>query len=207
MKDRLQLRIMIGKVLSFGLMLLLMFASSVNAASVTGGEDVNPNETEVPFSIEERTTPSQDSENWALSVSLDEDAHENGTTLSITTQICLNNGVCDPPVNQEAVLSDDGRMYSASLTPPADHTYVNWRVQAAYSNDTTENFPQGDWYKTWSTCYYDDGAYGGIHADGDGCNVPKSSGTESEGFLPAAGLVFVVGTLGLAVASRRNGQF
>ena len=66
--------------------------------------------------------------------------------------------------------------------PPADHSYVNWRIKATYSDDSTENFPQGDWYKTWSTCYYDDGSYGGIHADGDGCDVP-AAGEESEGFL------------------------
>lgn len=197
---------MSAKTLSYGLVLLMMLVPVSNAASVTGGEDVNPDEGDVPFSIEERTTPSQDSEQWMLSVTLDDEAHDNGTTLSITTQICLNNGVCDPPVSQEVELSDDGRTYSTSLTPPSDHTYVNWRVEAAYSNDSTENFPQGDWYKTWSTCYYDDGAYGGVHAQEDGCNVPGSGTTESEGLLPAAGLVGAVGILGLAAASRRKHQ-
>lgn len=189
--------------LSLGVVLLLLLAPCVSAAGSTGGEDVNPDEREVPFSIVERTTPSQDSKQWSLVLNLDEDAHDNGTTLSVTTQICLNNGVCDPPVSQEVDLAEDGRTYSARLTPPTDHTYVNWRVEATYSNDTTENFPQGDWYKTWSTCYYDDGAYGGVHAESDGCNVPSGT-TESEGFLPGLGLVAAASIIGLAVATRRS---
>ena len=146
---------------------LLIMTTAAQAGAATGGEDVNP-DSDVPFSVEERTTPSQDNQPWALSVILDQEALDNGTTLAITTQICLNNGVCDPPTTQEVTVSDDGSTYSMELKPPADHSYVNWRIKATYSDDSTENFPQGDWYKTWSTCYYDDGSYGGIHADGDG---------------------------------------
>ena len=182
---------------------LLMMTTAAQAGTATGGEDVNP-DGEVPFSVEERTTPSQDNQPWALSVILDQEALDNGTTLAITTQICLNNGVCDPPTPQEVTVSDDGSTYSMELKPPADHSYVNWRIKATYSDDSTENFPQGDWYKTWSTCYYDDGSYGGIHADGDGCDVP-AAGEESEGFLPSAGMaVAVMALTGAAVMAARR---
>ena len=79
---------------------LLMMSTAAHAGSATGGEDINP-DGDVPFTVEERTTPSQDGQGWALSVVLDQDALDNGTTLAITTQICLNNGVCDPPVAQD----------------------------------------------------------------------------------------------------------
>jgi len=182
---------------------LLLMTTAAQAGTATGGEDVNP-DGEVPFSVEERTTPSQDNQPWALSVMLDQEALDNGTTLAITTQICLNNGVCDPPTTQEVTVSDDGSTYSMELKPPADHSYVNWRVKATYSDDSTENFPQGDWYKTWSTCYYDEGDYGGIHADGDGCSVP-AAGEESEGFLPSAGMaVAVMALTGAAVMVARR---
>lgn len=183
---------------------LLMMSTAALAGSATGGEDVNPN-SEVPFTVEERTTPSQDSQPWALSVMLDQEARDNGTTLAITTQICLNNGVCDPPTTQDVTVSDDGSTYSMELKPPADHSYVNWRVKATYSDDSSENFPQGDWYKTWSTCYFDDGSYGGIHADGDGCDVP-AAGEETEGFLPSAGVAVAVMALSGAamMAARRS---
>jgi hypothetical protein len=84
-----------------------------------------------------------------------------------------------------------------SLTPPEDHSYVNWRVKATYADDSTENFPDADWYKTWSTCYYDDGGYGGIHAEGDGCNVPAGEEPEAS-VLPAVSLGIAVVSIGFA---------
>ena len=181
------------------LCLMLSATTGVHAGEAVGGEDVNP-EDDVPFTVVERTTPSQDSTPWSLSVTLDQDAVDNGTSLEITTQICLNNGVCDPPVKQSVEVSDDGSTFSTELEPPTDHSYVNWRIKATYPDESTENFPNGDWYKTWSSCYYQDGNYGGVHADGNGCNVPGSG--ESEGFLPAAGLVTaLVAMSGAAVAA------
>ena len=143
MKRSLSLLVVIG---------LMLTSSAAQAGTATGGEDVNPSD-DVPFTVEERTTPSQDGQTWTLSVALEQEALDNGTTLAITTQICLNNGVCDPPTPQEATVSEDGRTYTMDLEPPTDHSYVNWRVKATYDDDSTENFPQGDWYKTWSSCY------------------------------------------------------
>ena len=120
MKRSLALLVVIG---------LMLTSSAAQAGTATGGEDVNPSD-DVPFTVEERTTPSQDGKTWTLSVALDQEALDNGTTLAITTQICLNNGVCDPPTPQEATVSEDGRTYTMDLEPPTDHSYVNWRVKA-----------------------------------------------------------------------------
>ena len=172
--------------------LTMISAFAAQAAGTTGGEDANPGD-DVPFTVEERTTPSQDGKTWTLSLVMDQDALDNGTTFAITSQICLNNGVCDPPVNQDVAVSDDGSTYTTDLTPPEDHSYVNWRVKATYSDDSTENFPQNDWYKTWSTCYYDDGSYGGVHAEEGSCNVPAAG--ESTGFLPSVGVMLTLTAL------------
>ena len=172
--------------------LTMISAFAAQAAGTTGGEDANPGD-DVPFTVEERTTPSQDGKTWTLSLVMDQDALDNGTTFAITSQICLNNGVCDPPVIQDVTLSDDGSTYTTDLTPPEDHSYVNWRVKATYSDDSTENFPQNDWYKTWSTCYYDDGSYGGVHAEDGSCNVPAAG--ENTGFLPSVGVMLTLTAL------------
>ncbi len=190
-----------GFALLLSAVLLTSMVSSAIAGSADAGEDINPDDS-VPFSVAERTTPSQDGATWALSVTLDDEAHGNGTILAITTQICLNSGVCDPPVTQDVTVSDDDRTYAMELTPPSDHSYVNWRVKATYADDSTETFPAGDWYKTWSSCYYNDGTYEGVHADGDGCDIPASG--ESEGLLPFLGIGVVAVTLGLAVVVRRR---
>ena len=176
------------------LLLLALVSGSTAAAGAEGGSDVNPGD-EAPFTVLERTTPSQDGTDWSLSVELEQEAKDNGTTIVITTQICLNSGVCDPPVAHEA--NGESGVYTMSLTPPEDHSYVNWRVKATYADDSTENFPDADWYKTWSTCYYDDGGYGGIHAEGDGCNVPAGEEPEAS-VLPAVSLGIAVISIGFA---------
>ena len=180
------------------LILLLSCTPQVSAAEGTAGEDANPSG-EVPFVVNERTTPSQDGQSWELSVSTDGDAVDNGTTLTITTQICLNSGVCDPP-NVHDITAKDGT-YALSLTPPSDHTYVNWQIKATYPDDSTERFPDGDWYKTWSTCFNDDGVYGGIHADGDKCDVPASG---EERALPFLGIPMIATVLGIATIAKKR---
>lgn len=178
------------------MVVITAMGQSAVAAGAEGGEDVNPEE-DVPFSVLERTTPSQDGVKWSLSVELAQAAKENGTTLALTTQICLNSGVCDPPVTHDATVENG--VYTMSLSPPEDHSYVNWRVKATYDDDSTENFPDADWYKTWSTCYYQEGGYGGKHADGDGCDVPAAG--ESKESLPALSTLVAVGAVGVAAAA------
>ena len=72
--------------LSLSLVLLLAMAAAPSAVAggSEGGVDVNP-ESDAPFSVLERTTPSQDGASWALSVQLSEDAKENGTTCLLYT--------------------------------------------------------------------------------------------------------------------------
>lgn len=190
---------------SLPVLLSLLFLASILPTSLAAGsgdgQDINPDESEVPFSVVERTSPSQDGASWSLTVQLDDEAQANGTTIAITTQICLNSGVCNPPEIMDSTVEEG--MYSASISPPEDHSYVNWRVKATYEDDSTENFPQGDWYKTWSTCYYSDGTYSGIHADGDGCNVP-AAGDEGEGLLPTIGIGIVMAVFVCAAYVRRQ---
>ena len=76
---------------------------------------------------------------WGLDKIL-KNAYENGTIFVITTQICTNDGVCDPPVPHEGVVEDHN--YAISIKPKSDHTYVNWRVNAEYENGDEENFPK-----------------------------------------------------------------
>jgi len=183
-------------------MFLCVIAFPSTLAGGIGGQDTVPADSEVPFSIIERTAPSQDGVKWSLEISMDDEAINNGTTFILTTQICLNSGVCDPPVTHD-VDAVDGH-YTVSVTPPDTHTYVNWRVRAVYSDNTKEDFPNGDWYKTWSTCWYNDGEYGGIHSTENGCDVPAQGSAEDEGFLPASSLILTMMVLHLAVIVRRQ---
>ena len=117
---------------------LMLMPLSALGSEVVAGEDVSPSEDDVPFSISERTSPSVDGKSWTLTVVMDDDVYENGTSFEITTQVCTNNGVCDPPVLMEASIDD--KVYSVSVKPPSNHTYVNWRVKAIYSDDSYTNY-------------------------------------------------------------------
>jgi hypothetical protein len=168
----------IAKFIALLIVTLIVMPSPAMGSGVVAGEDVSPSDEEVPFSISERTTPSTDGKSWKLTLVMDEDAYENGTNFEITTQVCTNNGVCDPPVLRDATI--DGQTQSVSVTPPSDHTYVNWRVKAIYADDNYTTYPSGDWYKTWSSCYFQqDSGWAGIDYKDGVCDI---GGEEVPGF-------------------------
>ena len=113
------------KILVLGVLFLTILAPNSSAAG-DAGVDVNPKGDE-PFTVIERSTPSVDKETWSLTIEMKQEAYDNGTTFQIVTQICTNDGVCDPPVTMDAEITE--RLHSISLSPPNDHSYVNWRVK------------------------------------------------------------------------------
>ena len=76
------------------LVALMLMLVGVATAGGIGGEDAGPDADDTPFSAYQATSPSVDGETWTLSVTLDQDAVDNGTTMVLTTQICTNDGVC-----------------------------------------------------------------------------------------------------------------
>ena len=180
--------------------LLLVVLLSTASAGGTGGSDVGPDLDATPFAAHDATSPSVSGSVWSLTLVLDDDVVANGSTLALTTQICTNDGVCDPPVSQAATVSEDGSTYTISLTPQDDHTYVNWRARITWEDGSTEDFPDADWYKVWSSCWFDGTTWGGPDVDGDGC-------AEDEEDSPGPGVVLTVGALmGAAVAVRMGSR-
>ena len=94
----------------------------------------------------------------------------------------------------------DEKMQSVSLTPPSDHTYVNWRVKAIYSDDNYTIYPSGDWYKTWSSCYYQqDSGWGGEDYKDGGCDT----GAEGES-IPGFSILLASSSILMAAAIIRR---
>jgi hypothetical protein len=186
----------INSILVLMAVFILIPISSM-ASEVNAGEDVNPADNEAPFTIAERTSPSVDGDVWSLSIVMNDEEAANDTEFELITQVCTNDGVCDPPVKMDA--EKEGNTYSISVTPPSDHTYVNWRVKAIYNDGNTTNFPQGDWYKTWSSCYYqqDSGWGGEDYQDGE-CSTGEDVG------LPGFGAVIASTGIAFAAITRRD---
>ena len=163
--------------LTFFLIALFIVASSpitsqVSAADVEGGVNVEPMVEETIFNAISHTEVTTDLGNWEITMTLNNDAFNNNTTFDLFSQICNNDGVCLPP-ELAVMTSEDNRTFTSSVTTIEDHTYVNWRVKATYSNDnsTTEMFPSSGFYKTWSDCWLNDGKWGG-----DGCKDSDNDG-------------------------------
>ena len=152
---------------------LMLLSLPLSSGAGNSGEDRLPDTESTPFSLASATSPSVDGELWELSFSLDQGYVDNNTGVEVISQICTNDGVCDPPVPQ--TLENNGGIYTTSLTPPEDHTYVNFRITLIDEDGNEEYFPSSSWYTTWSTCYYDGGEWGGEDSSEEGCKngLPK----------------------------------
>ena len=84
------------------LAVFILIPISSMASEVNAGEDVNPANDEAPFTIAERTSPSVDGDVWSLSIVMNDEEAANETEFELTTQVCTNDGVCDPPVKMDA---------------------------------------------------------------------------------------------------------
>ena len=71
-----------------GLLLTLVLLSPLTSGAVKGGEDVNPDESDVPFTINSRDSPSVDSKSWSLSITMNDDEYQNNSL-----RISLNYGL------------------------------------------------------------------------------------------------------------------
>ena len=97
------------------IVLMLLTLPSTHAAAIEGGKDVNPEGDDIPFSVVDRDSPSVDKVKCNLAIEMSQEAYDNGTTFEIITQVCTNDGVCDPPTVIESQIND--RVHSISITP------------------------------------------------------------------------------------------
>ncbi len=173
--------------------LVMVGVSCLAAGAGNAGIDVRPDLETTPFSSVTHTTPSVDLSPWDLSFTLDDDAVQNATNVTLMVQMCINSGVCYPP-EVTPLTTEDNRTFSARITTLDDHSYVHWRVNIEEGNTSTD-YPTGSWYSSWSECYYD--------LDAGALDGPNCSGSSDEGFLPSASMVLVTVMMTLAAVAHR----
>jgi len=195
--------------ISSGIIIIVIFlihTSLIRTVAAEGmmGIDKEPDLSGTPLDSIEHTSPSVDLEVWTLSATLDDVAASNGTTLELTTQICINTGICFAPEPQEMTTTDQGLTWTGSVPTPEGHAYVNWRITADFA-ESEQVMPESGWAKTWSSCWVSFDAEGQPVSGGDGCVERQDEGDDS---LPAAGTVLGLATLaGAAALSRRSTGF
>ena len=141
--------------------LLLPLAAAeggVNEAAETGGTAVASVET---------ADVALRGEDFGITVTLDDEAASNGTTVGWTTQICINSGVCYPPETSGLTDSQlDGSTWEGSVLLDDTGAYVNWRIELNWTDGSTQTVPEvGFGWKVWSDCWWDNGTWGGQSTD------------------------------------------
>ena len=186
------------------LLILTLVAPFALAADATPGDDQDPDLSNTPIAEITHTTPSDEGGLWSITLTLNDDAVANNTSITSLTQICYNIGSCLSPEPME-LSSDDGKTWSGEVIAkgpdgcseenPNDclHTYVNWKVMLDYvDDDTEEDFPDKGYYKTWSSCWKDSesGDWGG-----NNCIQIATLPSDDDSFLyslPISSVMYIV---------------
>ena len=174
----------------------VLLASSLTSATAAGGVDKDPDLEDTVFTSITHSVNAHDGDSWSIDFALNSGATDNGTTFTLTTQQCTNDGVCDPPESRELVDGEEAGTFSSSVVTKDDHSYVNWRLRVTYpDSEEIEKLPSEGFYKSWSDCWHYEGEWGG-----DGCN--KLS--EEESSLPAISAALGIIAITTAAITRRQ---
>ena len=151
-------------------------------------------------------------EGGLMSMELEIRTDENISSIEWVTQVCVNSGVCYPPVYND-MIGQNGT-WVADVEIEADASYVNWRFDIEHTNNSTsERIPTLGWgWKIWSTCWFDGTSWGGDDfpteiESWESCVSSLDGGPESsDGLLsvPYGGAVLAILSLGTAALMPRR---
>ena len=186
-----------NKILSM-LIAVIIFSSMQVSAAGEGGINTEPELNETGVESINHDDVAIENQPWSFSITLEDGAIENGTTVQkVTTQICVNQGLCLPPESME--LTREENTWSGVITPHwADCTYselecmityVNWKFVLVDGEENETKFPENGYYTTWSTCWI----YEGVT---EGKDCPQE---DDSGLLPGFGVT--IGVVSLIAAS------
>ena len=177
--------------LTIALSLCLPFAIAGDDAGVNRTIDVGGTP------IDSITAPniSTDGVNFTISLTLMDEAAENGTTVEWTVQQCINSGVCNPPekISMENATNSTTDWFGW-ITPVDTHSYINYDIVLIYADGEEEKVPEGGFSeggKVWSDCWVSG-------EDSGGNNCPQIVVLPEES-LPAPALVSTI-LVGLSAA-------
>ena len=139
-------------------------------------------------------------EDFVISVNLNESS--DAVKIYVTTQICVNSGLCYPP-EQIEMETEDNVTWTSTVSPMADQTYVNWNLVLENASENQTKIPEtGFGWKVWSDCWNDGDGWGGEAYEGGGsCN---ENNTEDTGSLPTVGFAGVISILVMAAIIRQR---
>lgn len=196
--------IIVARLITLLCLLMLIGTFIPSVAAVKGGEDIEVDVSNSPMRWIEHSTNLPDLSNWEITVKLNSNASDNGTTVKILRQMCTNEGVCFAPEFVDVSSSDENSSWASSWQTIDDHAYVNWKVTLNYTDGEEETWPKsGEYAKAWSDCWYD------INNDiwgGEGCEaiaVPLDRDGNDDG-LPSISFLATMAMMALAARKVRS---
>jgi hypothetical protein len=196
--------IIVARLITLLCLLMLIGTFIPSVAAVKGGEDIEVDVSNSPMMWIEHSTNLPDLSNWVITVKLNSNASDNGTTVKILRQMCTNEGVCFAPEFVDVSSSDENSSWASSWQTIDDHAYVNWKVTLNYTDGEEETWPKsGEYAKAWSDCWYD------INNDiwgGEGCEaiaVPLDRDGNDDG-LPSISFLATMAMMALAARKVRS---
>ncbi|MBP72808.1 MAG: hypothetical protein CMA70_04410 [Euryarchaeota archaeon] len=153
------------------ILVLLLLMPTLTAVAEGGVNEASPLEgTDISIL---HISPQEPQANVAYPIwlNLSEEADQNGTIVEWVTQICINSGVCYPPATQSLERDESGNWFG-EIIPDDSASYINWRFVLHYEDQSEVTIPETGWgWKVWSSCWYDNGTWGGStwNDNGDDC--------------------------------------
>ena len=160
---------------------ILIFASTLVSAAGGGGENQVTDTQDTGISEISFPDVFYGNQDFIIEVKLDADS--NISSIQISTQICVNSGLCYPPEPQDLVQNNATGIWSAVVSPMNDQTYLNWNlVLSDGENDT--RIPENGWgWKVWSDCWFDGENWGGENENNGVCGENDTQNTPTIGAI------------------------
>ncbi|HJN55327.1 MAG TPA: hypothetical protein QF646_02950 [Candidatus Poseidoniales archaeon] len=200
---------------------LFCSVSAGEGTEATGVPVVLEADSQVVSSITHSSNRSYDETPWSVEIVLTPTAASNNTTMMLNPLICDITGFCYPPFESESwvVMSFDsnGSVWTGSVTPPADHDYIDYAITATFQDDdATQRMPSMGYVgKVWAQCHYtSDASDSSFDKDcplspPSDAGMPSSSSEESgilHPALPSPAIVLTIISLSLVALLKRNSR-
>ena len=181
--------------------IMILFSAATVAAVSDGGVNKSVDDL-TGTGIDSVDSPSifGQHEDFIISVNLNESS--DAVKIYVTTQICVNSGLCYPPELIEMV-TEDNVTWTSTVSPMIDQTYVNWNLVIENASENQTKIPEtGFGWKVWSDCWNDGDGWGGdAYEGGESGDENNSESTDS---VPTVGIAGVISVLIMAAIIRHR---
>jgi hypothetical protein len=189
-------------VIALSISILILTSSLVTATGNGGINEVtnleNTGIVEVNFS-----EVFYGNQEFIINIQLEEDS--NVSSVQVSTQICVNSGLCYPPEPQDLVKDNSTEIWTAAVSTIDEQTYVNWNF-VLNDGDNETRIPETGWgWKVWSDCWFDGEEWGGEAYDEGSTNCGQEPPLgENEQRLPSLSGAAILSVLIMAAIIRRD---